>query len=214
MKTLFVTIGSLICLTGVVLAQTASAPASPATPSPILSASPAGSPETQLEQSIRRAHQKHFNFLIDNSDSDENGSGKSHHGGDKEIPAMVVPIVAVVFLSIFGAPVLIVAVILYFGFSKSRMQHRTIRMMVEKGQPVPAELLAPPAPAQRQRSDVRKGVVLLMVGIGLIVFCGAASDWESGAWAVGVIPFLIGVGYLLVWKLETKNNVPPPPPVK
>ena len=42
--------------------------------------------------------------------------------------------------------VLIVAVILYFGFSKNRMMHRTIRMMVEKGQEVPAALLAPPPP--------------------------------------------------------------------
>jgi len=123
---------------------------------------------------------------------------------------MVVPLVAIVFLTIFGAPVLIVAVILYFGFSKSRMTHRTIRMMVEKGQPVPPELLAPPAPAQHQRSDMRRGVVLVMVGLGLTLFLGAVNDWEGGAWALGIIPFLIGVGYLLVWKLERKKDVPPP----
>ena len=49
---------------------------------------------------------------------------------------------------------------------------------------------------------MRRGVVLVMVGIGLMVFFGACSDWEGGAWALGVIPFLIGAGYLLVWKLE------------
>ena len=75
-------------------------------------------------------------------------------------------------------------------------------------------------PAQRQRSDMRRGVVLVMIGLGLILFLGAVNEWEGGAWAIGVIPFLIGVGYLLVWKLEGKNGklegkngVPPPPPV-
>ncbi len=126
---------------------------------------------------------------------------------------MAIPIVAIVFMSIFGAPVLIVAVILYFGFSKNRMMHRTIRMMVEKGQPVPAALLAPPPPAQRQRSDMRRGVVLAMVGLGLMLFFAAVNGWEGGAWSIGLIPFLVGAGYLIVWKLEGNKDVSSPPPV-
>jgi len=124
---------------------------------------------------------------------------------------MVIPIVGIVFLTIFGAPVLIVGLILYFSFSRQRALHKTVRMMVEKGQPVPESLLNPP-PAQRQRSDVRRGVVLAMIGIGVMAFLGAASDWEGGAWTLGLIPFLIGVGYLLVWKLDTKKDNPPPVP--
>ena len=124
---------------------------------------------------------------------------------------MVIPIVGIVFLTIFGAPVLIVALILYFSFSRQRALHRTVRMMVEKGQPVPEALLNPP-PAQRQRSDVRRGVVLTMIGIGLTVFLGAASEWDGGAWTLGLIPFLIGLGYLLVWKLDAKKDNPPPVP--
>jgi hypothetical protein len=139
-----------------------------------------------------------------------------HESGDADLSdvgeRLAVPIVAIVFLTLFGAPVLIVAVIMYFGFSKNRMMHRTIRLMVEKGQPVPPALLAPPAPAVRQRPDMRRGVVLVMVGLGLMFFLGAVNDWEGGAWAVGIIPFLIGVGYLLVWKLEGRKDIPPPPP--
>jgi hypothetical protein len=123
----------------------------------------------------------------------------------------VVPIVAITLLTVFGAPVLIVGLILYFSFSRSRALHRTVRMMVEKGQPVPAALLNPP-PALRQRSDLRRGVVLTMVGLGLMVFFGAVNDWEGGAWTLGLIPFLIGAGYLLVWKLDTKKDNPPPLP--
>jgi hypothetical protein len=59
---------------------------------------------------------------------------------------------------------------------------------------------------------MRRGVVLAMVGLGLMTFLGAVNDWEGGAWSIGLIPFLIGAGYLLVWKLEgKKDNVPPVP---
>jgi hypothetical protein len=131
-----------------------------------------------------------------------------------DLPEFVIPIVAISMLTIFGAPVLIVALIMYFGFSKNRAMHRTIRMMAEKGQPIPAALLAPPTPAVRQRSDARRGIVLGMAGVGLMVCFGAWSDWEGGSWAIGVIPFVIGLGYLLVWKLEggKKSEIPPVPP--
>lgn len=213
MKTFFIVgICSMALATGM-FAQRAPA-ISPAASAPLATAtvSPASSPESEMEQSIRKKHKKHFNFTFGDHDTDPEKSASSAHS-DNDIPASVVPIVAVVFLSIFGAPVLIVAVIMYFGFSKNRMMHRTVRMMVEKGQEVPAALLAPPPPAQRQRSDMRRGVVLVMVGFGLMLFFAAVNDWEGGAWALGIIPFLIGLGYLLVWKLEEKKDVPPPPPL-
>ena len=125
---------------------------------------------------------------------------------------VAIPIVAIVFLSIFGAPVVIVIMIGIFALLGSRMRQRTIRMMVEKGQPVPAELLAPEVRAVRRRSDVRRGVVWTMVGLGLMIWLAAVNDLEGGAWSFGLIPFLIGLGYLIVWKLEGKKDIPPPPP--
>ena len=222
MKTFLIACISLAALPIASWSQSPPAPPPPSAPvsAPAVTAtasvSPSSSPESTLEQSIRKKQKHHFNFAIGKQDSDSDVDEIKHIGrGGGDVPEMVVPIVAVVFLTIFGAPVLIVAVILYFGFSKTRMQHRTIRMLVEKGQPVPAELLAPPAPAVRQRSDMRRGVVLTMVGLGLMVFLAAVNDWEGGAWSLGLIPFLIGLGYLLVWKLEggkPKADNPPPLP--
>jgi Domain of unknown function (DUF6249) len=125
---------------------------------------------------------------------------------------VAIPIVAIVFLSIFGAPVAIVVMIGIFSIIATRMRQRTIRMMVEKGQPVPAELLAPATRGIRRRSDARRGVVWTMVGLGLMIWLAAVNDWEGGAWSFGLIPFLIGLGYLIVWKLEHKKEIPPPPP--
>jgi len=202
---------SLIVATGS-FAQTP--PVSPiaSTPAATATISATSTPASKIEQSIRKKQKKHFGFTIGDHDKDLDaldhlGDGKSPN----EIPEIVIPIVAITLLTVFGAPVLIVGLILYFSFSRSRALHRTVRMMVEKGQPVPEALLNPP-PAQRQRSDVRRGVILTMIGVGLMVFLAAANDWEGGAWTLGFIPFLIGVGYLLVWKLDAKKDNPPPVP--
>src|SRR5205807_3405006 len=202
-----------LCICSVVLAVTAMAqPAPPPPPSPAASASmtasasPAQDLADRIHQRIEKKLKGHHGIVI-------NGDKDGDRTGADEIPEFVVPIVAIVFLTIFGAPVMIVAVIMYFGFSRNRMMHRTIRMMAEKGQPIPPALLASPTPAIRQRSDMRRGVVLCMVGLGLMVWLGAVNDWEGGAWSLGLIPFLIGAGYLIVWKLEAKKDVPSPPPV-
>jgi hypothetical protein len=156
----------------------------------------------KLERKLGHKH----GIIIDSDDKDE----------DPDLQKMrdfiAIPIVAIVFLSIFGAPVAIVVMIGIFSMISTRMRQRTIRMMVEKGQPVPAELLAPATRGIRRRSDARRGVVWTMVGLGLMIWLAAVNDWEGGAWSFGLIPFLIGLGYLIVWKLEHKKDIPPPPP--
>jgi hypothetical protein len=209
-KFIIIYICSLVLATGS-FAQTPTVSPIASTPAATAAISATSTPASKIEQSIRKKHKKHFGFTINDHDKDLDALD---HLGDKksgDIPEFVIPIVAITLLTVFGAPVLIVGLILYFSFSRSRALHRTVRMMVEKGQPVPEALLNPP-PAQRQRSDVRRGVVLTMIGIGVTVFLGAASEWEGGAWTLGLIPLLIGVGYLLVWKLDTKKDNPPPLP--
>jgi hypothetical protein len=216
MKTLFLSYGCSVALALTAFAQPLPAPTAANAPSPAIlptprmtaSASVSDDLAARIQQRIDKKLKKHLNVTATDREADNTDHGEISDVGER----LAVPIVAIVFLTLFGAPVLIVAVIMYFGFSKNRMMHRTIRMMVEKGQPVPPALLAPPPPALRQRSDMRRGVVLVMVGLGLMLFLGAVNEWEGGAWAVGIIPFLIGFGYLLVWKLEGRKDIPPLPP--
>jgi len=206
-----------LCSLALALSSFAQSPtASPVatTPSATATISPTSTPASKIEQAIRKKHKKHFGLTIGDHDKDLDSLDKLDRLGDEksmDLPEFVIPIVAITMLTVFGAPVLIVGLIMYFSFSRSRSLQKTVRMMVEKGQPVPEALLNPP-PVQRQRSDIRRGVVLTMIGIGLMVFFGAVNDWEGGAWTLGLIPFLIGVGYLLVWKLDTKKDNPPPVP--
>jgi hypothetical protein len=186
-----------------------------ATATPTFTATAAPSPTATSSSSdlADKIHQKlekklggKHGIIIDAGDKDEDADLNEMRN------LVAIPIVAIVFMSIFGAPVLIVMVIGIFALIGSRMRQRTIRMMVEKGQPVPAELLAPEVRRVRRRSDVRRGVIWTMVGLGLMVWLAAVNDWEGGVWSFGLIPFLIGLGYLIVWKLEGKKDIPPPPP--
>ena len=178
------------------------APSTSVTPVFSPSATPDSDSDEDFDSKIEKKIKKHFDVTFD-GDHDKGKVGE-------DVPWIAIPIVLIVFLAIFGTPVMIVGLIMYFSFSKSRAMHRTVRMMVEKGQPVPEALLNPP-PVIRQRSDLRRGVVLLMVGTGLIVFFGAVNDWEGGVWSLGIIPFLIGAGYLLVWRLDIHRGEPLPP---
>lgn len=185
------------------LATSASTPtAAPSATSGSASSDLAERIHRKLEKNLGRKH----GITIEAGDKDEDADLNDMRN------LIAIPIVAIVFMSIFGAPVLIVMVIGMFALIGNRMRQRTIRMMVEKGQPVPAELLAPEVRRVRRRSDVRRGVVWTMVGLGLMIWLAAVNDWEGGAWSFGLIPFLIGLGYLIVWKLENKKDIPPPPP--
>lgn len=193
--------------------QTAASPAfTPSTfptasPSVSVAIAPSATPDEDdaIESAVKRHVKKHFNISV-------NGHHKSDGDNDTDAGAlMAIPIVGIVFTTLFGAPVLVVAAIMFFSYLKARSLHATVRTMVEKGQEVPAALFAPP-PIVRARSDMRRGVVLSMVGIGLMLFFAAVNDWEGGAWTLGLIPFLIGVGHLLIWKMEGRKNTAPPVP--
>lgn len=195
--------------TAATAATSVTAPASTLTPIPAPSGT-ASSGSSDLADKIHQKLQKKLHgrhgIIIDTDGKDEDADLKQMRD------LVAIPIVAIVFMSIFGAPVLIVMVIGIFALIGNRMRQRTIRMMVEKGQPVPAELLAPEVRRVRRRSDVRRGVVWTMVGLGLMIWLAAVNDWEGGVWSFGLIPFLIGLGYLIIWKLEGKKDIPPPPP--
>jgi hypothetical protein len=189
--------------------MTVSATAAPAT-SPAISTTPAVSPSVaneladKIKEKVdRKFKHKGFDITIDGDDHDERGS--VHGGGD--VPEGVFPVVAIAVLAVFGCPVAIVAVIMFSSWAKSRSLQRTVRMMVEKGQPVPPELFAAPSGAPlRPWYDLRRGIMLLAVGVGVIMFFGISAGWDEGVWALGLIPGLIGLGYILAWRLANRHG--------
>ena len=121
----------------------------------------------------------------------------SHHG-DKDLD--VVAIVGVVFGC--AVPIAIVGIVLFFRHRRLKMQHETMRAMIEKGMPIPPELLTKPNqdnPSQdrpyRYRNDLRGGLILVGVGAGLLMIAGK----------VGWILVFIGAARLVVWLIEDRN---------
>ena len=95
-----------------------------------------------------------------------------------------------------GAPLAAIGLVLWYKSRRTRLIHETALKLAEKGQPVPPEMFVG---ADEPFSDLRRGVVLvgLALGLGLFMF-------QLGKpWAVGLIPLFMGLGYLVVWKLES-----------
>src|SRR5438876_1235784 len=138
-----------ICSIALAMGLFAQAPATSPTPSaaataPVTASVSPSDLADRIQQKLEKKFRGHHGIVIDGSDRDEDADLR------KMREFVAIPIVAIVFLSIFGAPVLIVIMIGVFALLISRTRQRTIRMMVEKGQPVPAELLAPTKRALRQ----------------------------------------------------------------
>lgn len=123
------------------------------------------------------------------------------------LPHMLIAITAIIVPFAFVAA--IVGMVLFDNRKKAQLHHETIRLAIEKGQPVPAELLKVPVNVEEKRkpSDRKGGLILIAVGAGLYFFLlavGNATDKpiiESARWA-SLIPGLIGVAMLVNHFLE------------
>ena len=106
-------------------------------------------------------------------------------------------------LAFFGMIVTIVGLGLFAAHRKNRMLHETIRAMVEKGQPIPPELLNPDKRSHKAGNDMGRGLTLVGLGLGLMIFLYVQNNHN---WAVGMIPMLMGIAFLIAWKFRTKQS--------
>lgn len=116
--------------------------------------------------------------------------------GAGDMGSMVIAIVAISLL--FGTPLLIVLSILWYKLLQARRVHDTIRVLAEKGLPIPPELL-PHAPGGA--ADRRRGILLVAVGAGLYLFL----IFVGGPWGLAAIPLAIGCGYLITASIGNRD---------
>ncbi len=133
-------------------------------------------------------------------------------------------IIGLVFLvvgSIFLTPVILLVGIIWYKLRKTRLQNEAMLALAEKGVVPPAQAadalatgasaasVAPQvyqqAVALRKRvvwSDLRKGVILSAIGLGLSFYRITESGEPS--W-IGLILLFVGVGFVALWWLEGRH---------
>jgi hypothetical protein len=151
--------------------------------------------------------------------SHERGGFRLRGTGKMEIEDMTGLVATVMFWLVLAA---IVILPVYLRYRDRGRLHETLRIAFEKGQPVPAELIAVlqnQVPANRPSTperDLRNAVVLIAVGLGLVglgygMWYGLMSVSQEAAYitggaiaGAGAIPGLIGVAYGVLW--ATRRN--------
>jgi hypothetical protein len=114
-------------------------------------------------------------------------------------------------LSVFLFLFLSVGAVFYFRYHTERLKYETMRAMVEQGMNVPPELICPAKAATNANADLRRGMVLVSAGLGVcgcFWIIGLSEPNAMKALGLGLIPFFVGIGYLVVWKLGKNKREP------
>lgn len=114
--------------------------------------------------------------------------------------AIFVPIAGMIFAGVMGVSGMI------FKHRQRELWHETARIALEKGQPLPpaVEEFTRRNPDRRfKRNDLRAGIILLAVSLGLYVFFHAvARDAE----AIAAIPGCLGGALVLLGIIEALSG--------
>ena len=135
-------------------------------------------------------------------------------------------------LLVFLVPLLIIVLLIWYKIRKTRMANETMLKLAERGVVPPAaamdavasgnaaafatEATAPPAGAPAYEharalhrravwSDLRKGIILGGIGLGLTAFSMLDDGTPN---SVGLIFLFVGLGYCLLWFLEDRTRQP------
>jgi hypothetical protein len=133
----------------------------------------------------------------------------------------VIGLVFLVVGSIFLTPVILLIGIIWYKLRKTRLQNEAMLALAERGVVPPAQVAealaagAPPATvapqvyqqavAMRKRvvwSDLRKGVIMTMIGLAFLFYW--MTENGSPSW-VGLVLLFVGAGYVVLRWLESRH---------
>ena len=119
-------------------------------------------------------------------------------------PSIFIPFV------FFLGPTLIVLIFLRYRYLQTQARYNTLLQLAEKCVELSPQMLAEPQVAYSER---RRALVLIGAGIGLMaMFMALPGHFDNGVgvrslWGLGLLPLMIGLGYLASWWLNRRGGV-------
>jgi hypothetical protein len=111
---------------------------------------------------------------------------------------------------VFGFVLAIVGGAFYVGYRETKERQETIRLAIEKGVAIPPELVESARGEGNPDKDVRSGIRLIFVGIGVGVLLWFVSPFRN-VWAVGAMIAIFGIGHIVAWALTRRSPKPGTP---
>lgn len=110
--------------------------------------------------------------------------------------ALIIPVLGIIM--IFGLPILIVALVLYFHYKNKQAKYKLAAEALAAGKEVPKELFEENLASPKQNNEtLTKGIQNICLGLGLGVFLWLLTNVAAIA-AIGFIIFCKGVGEVII----------------
>lgn len=106
------------------------------------------------------------------------------------------------------APILIVSTVMRYRYRQTQARYNVLLQLADKGVALPEQLLLDHHTAFCER---RRALTLISAGIGLIaMFLALPFRFNDGGsvgqlWGLGLLPLMIGLGYLASWWLNSRG---------
>lgn len=114
----------------------------------------------------------------------------------------------VIPIMVMLAPVAITITVMLYRYRRTKARYNLLVQLAEKGVILPEQLLLEPGVAFCER---RRALTLISGGIGLItMFLTLPFRFDDGSsvgqmWGLGLLPLMIGLGYLASWWLNRRG---------
>ena len=107
--------------------------------------------------------------------------------------ALIIPVLGIIM--IFGLPILIVALVLYFRHKNKQAKYKLASEALAAGKEIPQELFKGNVKKENDET-LTKGIKNVFLGIGLGVFLWVLT-YEQGIAAIGFLIFCVGLGQVV-----------------
>lgn len=104
----------------------------------------------------------------------------------------------VAIIMVFGMPLMIVGLVLFARHKRQALINDRVNKILESGQEIPPGVFD--EAVGKEKSTYSKGVMLIAIGLGVFIFLGSLAGFNVGS--VGLIPALIGLAHIVIWKTD------------